>query len=84
MRKPDREAIERALDRIAGAHPKIRKLSAELRREQRRLRQLVSEKAWLSYMAVEEITNDRHRLLVDEAVRLAFCHSRKALRRSVE
>jgi len=53
-----REVIEEASDAWA-ASPRARKLSRRVIRAQNVLRRLVSKRAWVAYLKVEEAVNDR-------------------------
>ena len=63
------EALDRLVDRVLLA-PDLRRASARIRREQRRLRALAN--AWAAYLLVEEITNERLDAALTVTVRAAY------------
>lgn len=80
-RTKDEAAVDRALERFARSAKTIRRLSKRVLRAQEALRQLVSKRAWLAYLAVEERVGAQQLEVLDAAIRIAL--SRRRRRRSV-
>ena len=55
----------------------MRRLSKAVMRAQDALRELVSQKAWMAYLHVEEAVNARDHTVIDAAIRIALRRGRR-------
>jgi len=72
MKKGDEEAVDGALDRFARESAPIRRLTKGILRAQRRLQKQVNERAWRTFIAIEEVTGERALRMLDAAIRIAL------------
>lgn len=77
MKVSDAEAVERALDRFTHGSAPIRRLTKGILRAQRRLQKQVGEKAWMTFLAIEEVTGERALRVLDAAIRIALRRGRR-------
>jgi hypothetical protein len=68
----DSEALGLVVDAVIAGSKPIKKLSKRLLKAQRKLRGSVNGKAWKTYLALEELTNERADMQVDLIVKWAF------------
>jgi hypothetical protein len=71
------EALSDALDRRLLKDPQLRRLTKKILRAGRALQAKVSKPAWQAYLLIDELTNHRHGLLVEIAIRLALRRGRR-------
>ncbi len=71
------EAVDRALSRFALKSPTIRRLTKKVLRAQRALQKVVSKRAWLAYLHVEEAVGRRDMAVLDAAIRIALKPERR-------
>jgi hypothetical protein len=83
MLTKDKEALSDALDRRLRNDPQLRRLSRTILRTSHVLRSKVSKAAWQTYLRIDELTNERHGVLVEIAIRLALKRGRKQGRKYV-
>ena len=74
------DALGDAIDKVILGSKRGRKLTARVRRAQRRLRRAVGERAWQVYLALEEIVNERMAREEDLLIRWAFREGRRCCR----
>jgi hypothetical protein len=67
-----------AIDRVLATSPELRELQGLLVTQQRRLRTLLSDEAWATYMEVEEATTARWAEATSVLVQWAFNEGMKS------
>lgn len=77
MTMKDAEAVDRALERFALTDNTCRRLTKQVIRAQNALRQLVSKRAWLAYLSVEERVGEKQLAVLDAAIRIALSRRRR-------
>lgn len=71
-RTKDEEAVDRALTRFARRSVTVQRLTKRVLRAQRALQKVVSKRAWLFYLRLEEAVNERDLEVLDAAIRFAL------------
>ncbi len=68
----DADALGLAIDEVLLRSKSYRKVSRQVRKAQQKLRQMMTRDAWMTYLHLEEIVNERALIEGDLLVRWAF------------